>query len=113
MSASSDEDYQSAEEREDGGNDMNTTQLSKDLEGACISVKDDSMREPETRHSPSSDNSGNDMRGVTQPGINRTTESALKEALPPDSQDTPTSDSLSSEAVVELTEEEITVRCLT
>lgn len=110
MSASSDEeDYQSAEEREAGGNDTNTSQLSKDLEGARLSEKDDSMREPETRHF-CSDNSSGDMRGATQPD-NRTTESSLNEGLPPDSRDQPVSDNLSSNSqkVVELTEEEITV----
>ena len=111
MSASSDEeDYQSAEEREAGGNDTNTSQLSKDLEGARLSEKEDSVREPETRHF-SSDNSSGDMRGATQSDINRTTESTLEEGLPPDSQDQPISDNLSSNSqkAVELTEEEIKV----
>lgn len=109
MSASSDEDYQSAEEREAERNDTSASQLSKDLEGAHLSEKDDSMREPETRHFYSDPNSSSDVRGATQPDVSRTTESTLEDALPPASRDQPTSDSSNNQKVIELTEEEIMV----
>lgn len=113
MSASSEEDYQSAEDREDGENDINIIRLSKDLGGACVSEKygSDSVQGP--RQEPDSEtgcsNGGNDLGGVTEPDINRTTDTTLKEAFPPDGQDKPTSDD-SQTPIEPLTEEEITVR---
>lgn len=104
MSASSEEDYQSAEDREDGENGINITRVSKDLEGACLSEKDGNVGS-EMRSSCSS-NGGKDMGGVTEPDSNRTTDSTVKE-VSPDSQDKPTSED--SQKPVELTEEEITV----
>ena len=112
MSASSGEDYHSAEEEEGGVSHAvdDTTRLSRGLEGASLSEKDSAHR-PEVGHaagSPSGE--GTELRGTAESHVNRTAASNEEEASSDHGEGGGEKSVLPTEREVqELTEEEIVV----
>ena len=107
MSASSEEDYHSAEEEGASHAVGDTTRLSRGLEGASLSEKDSAFR-PEVGHAAGGE--GTELRGAAEPHVNRTAASNEGEASSDHGEGgEEKSASPSEREVQELTEEEIVV----